>query len=106
MMTGQGPFGGVEMGGMFSILKVRRDQKPGNYTDPGWYRQPPGTRAFEWTGPLAEPLRPVMHEGTHHGHGGTPATPTAVTAAETEVQVRKPSARPYQPLTPTHSLER
>ncbi|MEN9543664.1 MAG: hypothetical protein RLZZ598_497, partial [Pseudomonadota bacterium] len=31
MMTGQGPFGGVEMGGMFSILKVRKNQKAGDY---------------------------------------------------------------------------
>jgi len=58
MMTGQGPFGGVEMGGMFSILKVRRDQKPGDYRDPGWFAHPKGTVAHEWTGaPLAEPTR-------------------------------------------------
>ena len=58
MMTGQGPFGGVEMGGMFSILKVRRDQKPGDYRDPGWFAHPKGTVAHEWTGaPLAEPVR-------------------------------------------------
>jgi len=80
MMTGQGPFGGVEMGGMFSILKVRRDQKPGDYQDPGWFRHPAGTIAHEWTGaPLAEPARApapagdaTMNarkpEGGHHGH--------------------------------------
>lgn len=34
MMTGDGPFGSVEMGGMFSVLKVRKDQKPGDYKDP------------------------------------------------------------------------
>ena len=80
MMTGQGPFGGVEMGGMFSILKVRRDQKPGDYQDPGWFRHPAGTIAHEWTGaPLAEPTRApapagdaTMNarkpEGGHHGH--------------------------------------
>jgi hypothetical protein len=33
MMTGEGPFGSVEMGGMFSVLKVRRDQKPGDYKE-------------------------------------------------------------------------
>jgi FtsP/CotA-like multicopper oxidase with cupredoxin domain len=58
MMTGQGPFGSVEMGGMFSVLKVRRDQKPGDYSDPGWFRHPAGTIAREWTGaPLPEPVK-------------------------------------------------
>ncbi len=50
MMTGRGPFGSVEMGGMFTVLKVRPDQKPGDYSDPGWYAHPPGTVAYEWTG--------------------------------------------------------
>jgi hypothetical protein len=45
MMTGTGPYGGVEMGGMFSMLKVRKDQKAGDYSNPGWYPQPPGTQA-------------------------------------------------------------
>ena len=78
MMTGQGPFGGVEMGGMFSILKVRRDQKPGDYRDPGWFAHPKGTVAHEWTGaPLAEPVRAATPSGeaavkarkpSGHGH--------------------------------------
>ncbi len=51
MMTGTGPYGSLEMGGMFSVLKVRKDQKPGDYSDPGWYAQPAGTQAWEWTGP-------------------------------------------------------
>ena len=54
MMTGQGPFGSVQMGGMFTVLKVRKDQKPGDYSDPGWYQHPPGTVAWEWKGELAE----------------------------------------------------
>lgn len=40
MMAGEGPFGPIEMGGMFTILKVRDDQPPGDYRDPGWYRTP------------------------------------------------------------------
>ena len=59
MMTGTGPYGPIEMGGMFTTLKVRKDQKPGDYSDPGAYAQPPGTRAFEWTGRLEEPARPA-----------------------------------------------
>ncbi|SNS48656.1 Multicopper oxidase with three cupredoxin domains (includes cell division protein FtsP and spore coat protein CotA) [Noviherbaspirillum humi] len=50
MMSGDGPFGGIEMGGMMTLIKVRRDQKPGDYSDPGWYRHPKGTVAYEWTG--------------------------------------------------------
>ncbi|WP_298439589.1 copper oxidase [Geobacter sp.] len=46
MMTGKGPFGNIEMGGMFTIVKVRDELK--NYDeDPGWYRQPEGTRAWK-----------------------------------------------------------
>jgi FtsP/CotA-like multicopper oxidase with cupredoxin domain len=50
MMSGRGPFGPLEMGGMFSVVKVRSEQKPGDYSDPGWYRHPPGTVAWEYTG--------------------------------------------------------
>jgi FtsP/CotA-like multicopper oxidase with cupredoxin domain len=82
MMTGQGPFGSVEMGGMFSVLKVRREQKPGDYTDPGWYRHPPGTVAYEWTGPAAEPAR--------SGSAGGQSMPAQGTAGNAEVKVRKP----------------
>ena len=58
MMMGDGPFGGLEMGGMFSMLKVRKDQKRGDYSDPGWYKHPQGSQAYEWTGaPLPEPRR-------------------------------------------------
>jgi hypothetical protein len=84
MMTGRGPYGGVEMGGMFSVVKVRRDQKPGDYSDPGWYTQPPGTQAFEWTGSLPDPAR-FQAEGS----GSMPLAQPA--AKPVQVQVRKPS---------------
>ena len=41
MMAGDGPFGLIGMGGMFTILKVR-DKLEGT-GDPGWYAHPPGT---------------------------------------------------------------
>ncbi|MDF3836985.1 copper oxidase [Cupriavidus basilensis] len=50
MMTGQGPFGPIEMGGMFSVLKVRAGLGRNDYRDPGWYRHPKGTVAFEYAG--------------------------------------------------------
>ena len=83
MMTGTGPFGAVGMGGMFSVLKVRKDQKPGDYADPGWYPHPPGEVAFEWTGALPDPAR-IKAEGKS-------ALPRMTKPKEDiEVQVRKP----------------
>ncbi len=52
MMTGQGQFGDIEMGGMFTMLKVRPDVRRGDYRDPGHYRHPKGTVAYEWKGEL------------------------------------------------------
>ena len=45
MMTGRGPYGNLEMGGMFTVVKVRDDLRAGDYRDPGWYDAPPGTVA-------------------------------------------------------------
>ena len=33
------------MDGMFTVFKVRNDIQPGDYSDPGWYRQSKGTVA-------------------------------------------------------------
>jgi manganese oxidase len=53
MMTGTGPYGAIEMGGMFTTLKVRADQKAGDHSDPGWYAMPPGTQAREVPTPVS-----------------------------------------------------
>ncbi len=45
MMTGKGPYGNIEMGGMFTTVKVRNNLKRGDYSDPGWYDAPKGTVA-------------------------------------------------------------
>ena len=55
-MTGEGQFGPIEMGGMFSVVKVREGIEANDYSDPGWYENPPGTEAQEWTGELPEPV--------------------------------------------------
>jgi hypothetical protein len=57
MMTGDGPFGGIEMGGMFTTLKVREGLARGDYKDPGWFQHPKGTLAHEWTGALPDAPR-------------------------------------------------
>lgn len=82
MMGGEGPFGGVEMGGMFTVLKVRKDQKRGDFSDPGWYKHPSGTVAYEWTGALPEPTR--------SSSAGGQSMP-AMNKPNVEMTVRKPS---------------
>ncbi|MBA3505437.1 MAG: copper oxidase [Betaproteobacteria bacterium] len=57
MMTGQGPYGAMEMGGMFTTVKVRRGLARDDYGDPGWYQQASGTQAYEWTGELPKTER-------------------------------------------------
>jgi FtsP/CotA-like multicopper oxidase with cupredoxin domain len=86
MMTGTGPFGALEMGGMFSVVKVRDDVKAGDYKDPGWYKHPQGTVAYEYQGEVQQPQRAPATKpapgsdgktldvrkptGGHGGHGG------------------------------------
>jgi manganese oxidase len=48
MLGGVGPFGGITMGGMFTILKVR-EQLASYDVDPGHYVPPPGTLATNAT---------------------------------------------------------
>lgn len=43
MGGGDGPFGYIDMGGMFTVLKVRDNIT--SYENPGWYRHPAGTVA-------------------------------------------------------------
>ncbi len=45
MMTGQGPFGPIEMGGMFTVIKIREELE--TYDDPGWYDHPEGSVAWK-----------------------------------------------------------
>ena len=82
-----GERGMANMGGMFTVVKVRRDQKPGDYKDPGWYPQPAGTQAFEWTGPLTEPAR-FKSEG---GQSMPVQQKNVRPSGNVEMKVRKPS---------------
>jgi hypothetical protein len=74
MMTGSGQFGPLEMGGMFTVLKVREGLAAGDYRDPGWYQHPAGTVAYEIDAPPEAPVRQRSDAG----------------AAGTAVQVVKP----------------
>jgi len=77
MMTGSGPFGPLEMGGMFTVLKVRDGLARNDYRDPGWYQHPPGTVSREWTGEAPAPVK---------------AASTPSTTPDREFRVRKPAS--------------
>ncbi len=47
MMTGKAQFGAVEMGGMFTTVKIREGLARNDYKDPGHYKHPKGTVASE-----------------------------------------------------------
>ncbi len=79
MMTGQGPYGPLEMGGMFTVVKIRTDQPAGDYKDPGWYQQPKGSVAYEWTGEVATAPNAPLH------------TPASNAGTKIEVNIRKPT---------------
>ncbi|AMP13902.1 multicopper oxidase family protein [Collimonas pratensis] len=87
MMGGQGPYGSLEMGGMFSVVKVRAGLARNDYRDPGWYRAPAGSVAYEWQGAAAY----LPSAG-----GSRPAAPAASPSSkETVVNVVKPAAHKH-----------
>jgi FtsP/CotA-like multicopper oxidase with cupredoxin domain len=58
MMTGDGPYGDIEMGGMFTVVKIREGLARDDYRDPGWYRAPKDSVAYLWEGegpPISAP---------------------------------------------------
>jgi hypothetical protein len=57
MMTGFGQFGPIEMGGMFTLVKIREGLAPNDYNDPEPYKHPAGTVAYEVEGPAPAPAR-------------------------------------------------
>ena len=80
MKGATGPFGDyISMGGLFTVVKVR-DQLRGYDEDPGWYKHPPGSVAYEWTGTAPVAQRPKSAPLA----AARPATP------EREVRVHKP----------------
>ena len=85
MMTGEGPFGSVEMGGMFSMVKVRKNQKAGDYSNPGWFKHPKGTVAYELDGPPPDTSR-------QRGAGAAAMPAQNMPAKNIEVQIRKPAS--------------
>ena len=90
MVGAPGPFGYIDMGGMFTILKVRKDIT--SYEDPGWYKHPPGTVSDEAStdelrrdgvdvsrryAPVPTPPSAVPHGHHHGGHGLAATAPSA-----------------------------
>lgn len=74
MMSGKAQFGAVEMGGMFTTVKVREGLARNDYRDPGYYKHPKGTVARE----VINDLPPVER------------SKITVPEASIEMKVRKP----------------
>jgi hypothetical protein len=81
MMTGTGPHGPMDMGGMFTVVKIRKGLARGDYADPGWYAPPDGSVAREWTG-----VAPAA--ATVPGQSSGPRAGSAL-----KMTARKPAAR-------------
>lgn len=79
MMPGGVLLGSVEVGGMFSVLKTRRDQKPGAYENLE------DTLAYEYIGPMAKPSR-------FKAEGGQSTPRKEKSNLDTVVKVKKPSS--------------
>lgn len=62
-----GPFGVIEMGGMFTVFKVRDNLT--SYADPGWYQHPPGTVAE------AVNMSDMQHNMNEMEHSNMPQMP-------------------------------
>ncbi len=82
MMMGTGQYGPLEMGGMFTTVKVREGLARDDYRDPGDYKHPKNTLAYEWQG--ASP--------NAQGAPSPAAAQTKSAAPEVEVTVRKPQS--------------
>jgi manganese oxidase len=74
MMTGFGQFGPIEMGGMFTLMKVREGLGANDYGDPGPYRNPEGTVAHEVESPAAQPVHRSENPSRPGRPGGAGAT--------------------------------
>ena len=87
MMTGQGQFGALEMGGMFTVVKVREGLARGDFKDPGNYANPRGTVAYEWTGASLNPQRAPTSRMTEFD----PASGKSTGRREVILDVKKPN---------------
>jgi len=77
MMTGFGQFGPIEMGGMFTVMKVREGLPAGDFSDPGPYRNPENTVAYELKGASGEgPRRSDNSSGSRELAGAKPRRKT------------------------------
>ena len=62
MLGGAGPYGTIDMGGMFTIVKIREQMDYDR--DPGWYEQPRGTSAYR-----VDSMSTTPAPSPHKGHG-------------------------------------
>ena len=75
MMSGDGQYGSLEMGGMFTTVKIREGLATNDYKDPGWYKHPQGTVPSELDGDGPDVVR----------------TKPAGKPGDTQLKVKKPT---------------
>jgi hypothetical protein len=75
-----GPFGVIEMGGMFAILKVREDIT--SYVDPGWYKHPEGTVAESIH---QEQKHEIKHDHSHMDYENKKSTVSWLSQKESQM---------------------
>lgn len=61
MTTGTGQFGSIDMGGMFTTVKIRDGLARNDYKDPGAFKHPKGSLAREVVNDLPPVERPAMN---------------------------------------------
>ena len=79
MMSGSGQFGDIEMGGMFTVIKIRNGIT--RYDDPGDYQNPKGTVAWK----VENPPEPLLNGAASAGE----AAPAPVSAPARPAQKAK-----------------
>ncbi len=72
MMTGSGQFGPIEMGGMFTVMKIREGLGRDDYSDPAPYKFPAGTVAYEVEAPSEPPPKPADGAPSPHMKAPSP----------------------------------
>ena len=66
MRGGVGPYGPIDMGGMFTVIKVREGLT--GYEDPGWYKPPAGTTAWPVPEMSVAPAVIPLSDDPHAAH--------------------------------------
>jgi hypothetical protein len=114
MMGGDGPFGTLGMGGMFTVFKVRDKLSSYSNAEAGWFKNPPGTVAYPVGGTTRvepKPAQPAPQDHSEHNKEQTlytcPMHPEVISdkpgqcpKCGMDLVPKKPSRAPLEPEDP------